>query len=72
MGATAIDSPIGVKVFLLFFFVAFSPNLGDWVCVFGACVLFSGIFGALVCVWNVLFFAQVILIIREFIFYIHL
>ena len=22
----------------------FSPNLGEWVCVFGACVLFSGIF----------------------------
>ena len=25
-------------------FVAFSPNLGDWVCGFGVCVLFSCIF----------------------------
>ena len=31
-------------------FVAFSPKLGDCVCVFGVCVLFSGIFLALVCV----------------------
>ena len=44
MGATAIDSPIRVEVFVVVVFVAFSPNLGDWVCVFGVCVLFSGIF----------------------------
>ena len=54
----AIDSPIGVEVFFVFVFVfvAYSPNLGNCVCVFGVCVLFWAFFGALVCVWNVLFF----------------
>ena len=42
----AMDCPIGVDVFfvVVFVFVAFSPNLGNWVCVFGVCVLFSGSF----------------------------
>ena len=40
----AIDSPIGEEVFFVVVFVVFSPNLGDWVCVFGVCVLFSCIF----------------------------
>ena len=56
----AIDSPIGVEVFFVVFvvFVAFSPNLGDWVCIFGVCVcvLFSGIFWSIgVCVECVVF-----------------
>ena len=46
----AIDSPTSVEVFFVVVFVAFSPNLGDRVSVLGVCVLFSGIFGALVCV----------------------
>ena len=49
MRALAIDSPIGVEVFFVVF-VVFSPNLSNWVCGFGVCALFSGIFGALVCV----------------------
>ena len=48
-----IDSPIGEEVFFVVVFVVFSLNLGDWVCVFGVCVLFSCIFRALVCVRNV-------------------
>ena len=46
----AIDSPTGVEVFVVVVVVAFSPNLGDRVSVLDGCVLFSGIFGALVCV----------------------
>ena len=39
-------------------FVAFSPNLGDWACVFDVCVLFScGFLSIGVCVWNELFCA---------------
>ena len=46
----AIDSPIGVEVFFVVL-VVFSPNLGEWVCVFGVCVLFSGVFWSIgVCV----------------------
>ena len=43
--------PIGVEVFVVVVvFIVFSPHLGDWVCVFGVCVCFTCIFGALVCV----------------------
>ena len=53
MGATAIDSPIGVAVFVVV--VVFSPHLGEG-CVFLVCVcFFRAFFGALVCVWNVFF-----------------
>ena len=42
------------SVFALIF-VSFSPNLGDWLCVFGVC-FFQAFFLVLVCLWNELFF----------------
>ena len=56
MGAMAIDSPICVEVFFFVVVVVFSPHLGDWVCVFGVCVLFSCIFWSIgVCVCGMCF-----------------
>ena len=43
----ARDCPIGVEVFLLLFcccVLEFSPNLGDWECVFGVCAFFRHYF----------------------------
>ena len=72
MGATAIDSPIGVEMFLLLFLLHFLRTMVTG-CVFLVCVCFFGAFsGALVCVECVVFCLSNILIIREFIFYIHL
>ena len=47
----AIDSPIGEVVIFVVVFVVFSRNLGNWVCVFGVCVLLSCVFWSVgVCV----------------------
>ena len=54
----AIDSPIGVEVFFLLFLLCFHCTLVTG-CVFLVCVcvfFFRAFFGALVCVWNVVFF----------------
>ena len=57
MGGMAIDSPLGVEVLFLLFLLCFHQTLATgcvflvWVCFFHA------FFGALVCVWNVVFFA---------------
>ena len=53
MGVKAIDSPLGVQVFL--FLLCFHQTLVTG-CVFLVCVHFFRVFfGALVCVWNVFF-----------------
>ena len=55
MGATAIDSPIGVEVFLLLFLLHFLWTMVTG-CVFLVCVCFFGEFsGALVCMECVVF-----------------
>ena len=44
-------APIGVDVFFVLVFIVFSPHLGDWTGVFGACVCFTCIFWSVgVCV----------------------
>ena len=54
-GGMAIDSPLGVEVLFLLFLLCFHQTLATgcvflvWVCFFHA------FFGALVCVWNVVF-----------------